>query len=339
MFNKAVQCLRDLASTLYLSPYLSVSMNNESPVLRTERSVSVANAGKKEPERLSKGSVLRTKTLIGESSVFRDAELGLTNDAIMKKGKIQKSADKTPVTNMEVVVGDSPAEVSSPSEGSSKPNQHSDFEKRKAIRCLPDHRSIQEPGTRQSNQMQFCSFDLMQLDIKFLLDQKDIVEAHRDTLIRSSEYFSCLFEGPYLESRQKIVPIGSISKEALTFILHTLHGCLHTQCPYLRNVLPNGCNVLLESIACSGRFLLLPVQNLLCDILVEEYLDSTNVSSHYSFGLAHNCSKLTEACLLYMLTNGQVSSKHFQDLAESSSADIAFQSIRKIVADGLNQRT
>ncbi|XP_022102193.1 uncharacterized protein LOC110985463 [Acanthaster planci] len=200
-----------------------------------------------------------------------------------------------------------------------------------------DDRSNIRTVKEVQSQEQGCCYDAVeqQADTKLLVDQEEAVQAHRSILTKSSEYFTCLLEGPYLESGQSEVPLKEISKEALTLILHSLYGCLHLQCCHMNEVTASGDKVVLEAIACSGRFLLWPVQNRLCDIIVDSHISAASVVSHFQFGLKHNCSKLTNACLMFMLTSGKVTHEHFQELVERGCANDAFKTIERMITDAL----
>ena len=345
MFNHAVNCLCDLASTLNLSPYLPVSVNTESesdclyrdserilPQTNTNNNVQNVHQSASKDDTV----VLQLEDIDVEDSDYMDAELRLTNDSGEQKEQVSMSEERSLL-----IEPYSASMVVSSSGYSSEYNQQESLVLSEALteaaRLPSDRPNMPQQDTL--SKMNYCSFDSVQQrpDVKFLLDQEE-VQAHRNILIRSSEYFACLLEGPYMESRQNIVPIGGISKKALVIILHTLYGCLHTQCSHVTDLRSNGSTVVLESIACAGRFLLWPVQNQLCDILVEDFLDPTTVGSHYSFGLAHSCSRLTRACLVYMLTNSQVSPKHFQDLVERRCGDDAFKTIERMLTDVLCSR-
>ncbi|XP_038075788.1 uncharacterized protein LOC119743454 [Patiria miniata] len=317
LFNKAVQCLRDLSAAVFLN-------SNQEECIQWRRpgdpAKKVTLEGSKKEERYSSLSMVRD----GSSSLHNDAGTRCTSkvDHLFHTSKAEsRNIQKTAEEAMDTC--------------------SSEVQDSKDKDSLPEGQEyIRVPSTATTGVLSkpdACLLDAAdkEFDVNFVLDQEVVIQAHRDILTKSSEYFSCLLEGPYLESGQSKVPLKEISKEALALILHSLYGCHQAECCHMKSTVAGGCKVILESVACSGRFLLWSVQNQICDIIVDTYMNAATVVNHFQFGLKHNCSKLTGACLMFMLTSGQVMPGHFQELVERGCADEAFKTIERMITDAL----
>ncbi|XP_054722002.1 uncharacterized protein LOC129231664 [Uloborus diversus] len=179
--------------------------------------------------------------------------------------------------------------------------------KRRIAEFHPNKSKI--PVFCQAKKNPTCSFEGdYELDVEFLLDCGTKVLACRGKMSEQSDYFRALLSGYFSEGKSKLIQLPNITKNALSVILHFLHGCGDQgYCPYFDKI---PMKLLLELLAKSEEFLLFSLKTRVEKNLAS-YLSHKTVVNIYRSGKLHNSSNLCDKTIDYLLTLDTLNKKAF----------------------------
>ncbi|KAK7087911.1 hypothetical protein V1264_021901 [Littorina saxatilis] len=177
----------------------------------------------------------------------------------------------------------------------------------------------------QGKERSSCKYTAAEKDLQLVVGRgrlSKVIWASREQLSTNSTMFAAMLQGSYVESTQSQVSISDVSPQALTFILHFLHGC-DEQCAVLKSAerrerdaatdeTGQGSSLkhprqsglgsssqqhlkdVLNLIALADRFLLPDLVQYLSAVVSTSLLDNTCVEEVLRFAVFHCLSELAE---------------------------------------------
>nr|XP_054749423.1 uncharacterized protein LOC129254907 [Lytechinus pictus] len=171
-------------------------------------------------------------------------------------------------------------------------------------------------------------------DLDLVCKNGETLKASQQVLSARSEYFACLLTGQFLEAGQKSVKLGSFQIKSLTCVIHSLYDCHPQQCRTLRNLIGETMESLLDIIAVakfcmtsknslhqSGSSDYCLLEQWVTHIILHRNLVDRTVCRLINFAALHNCQKLLECCLLFVLCRRSRLRKHLRVLLASQLGD------------------
>lgn len=127
-------------------------------------------------------------------------------------------------------------------------------------------------------------------DVKFVVNEKKIVLAHKAILSCRSSYFLAMFEGGMKESREKEIPLVGIDKEVLQILFHYL---------YSDELLIEASNAV-EIISAANHFRMDLVKSKCEKKIQENWVDQENVCDLLMIADLYQALSLKKYCIQYI---------------------------------------
>ena len=211
-----------------------------------------------------------------------------------------------------------------------------------------------------------CPFDLTITACSEFGDRLTI-PVHKNVLVETSDVFSVMLAGQYMESESSEVVLQDISPLSLLSLVHHIYGCgwrcetvmkkvvesdisVQTEEPHfsmqclssfttnaLVSQIITQCGLdeekkkaqhCLQVLACAGRFLLGDLATL-CEHAAVSHLHPTNMVLMFQFARLHQCYCLSESCVraIVSLPHSALRTDVFKDLILSPEGDAALEII------------
>jgi hypothetical protein len=195
----------------------------------------------------------------------------------------------------------------------------------------------------------YREFDHWSFDVVVALDDQKTFPLHRSIMAESSQVFSVMLNGHYIESSTNQISLHNISSSAFEGVVHHMYGCGFTckGCGLTASDIDNDDDIInqissaeddassirraLSIIKISDQFFITSL-HAYCQHYLEGIIDSCNVLLLFSFSQIYHCNRLSRSCIQYILSldNVVLQNELFAELMQSPDGESCLNLIEAI---------